>query len=415
MMRKTHILILLSVGILFLASCTQRADDDARSYYEQGRALREQSEQVQAMQAFLKAAHSGTKDEALLGRIYSNIANMCRQANEHDKAFRVYTVSAEHFAVSGDTLAYAYALNNMAWEQAVMGHKDSALLYINAAIQCYPASPLTEKVMESRAAACLFAKEYDSVLVYTAPPANDYLLMLRAQAYSFLHRHDSAAYYAKIILPRTTNLTYLDDIYYILTHDDSAADKEAIRLLSSERMDVQKDIEARHGKLAQAIQIMEQEWSRTYSPWLMIAYLCAVLISIGLSVWAIIIHRRHCRLHHEINQKEKVRMQALQRNIQIIRDSPDMRQELAWGDYSALCAVLNKRFDGFAMYLTQQGLNEQDIRLCALVLLGLSHKEAADMLNCSPKSIGKFKDITARKLGISGGELAERIQQPMNT
>ena len=410
---KTYIPFLLSVGILLLVSCTKRANDQARTYYEQGRALREQGELTQAMEAFIKAAQSGTKDEALLGRVCSNIANMCRQANEHSKAFYVYTLSAEHFAASGDTLSYAYALNNMAWEQAVMGHKDSALLYINAAIQCYPASPLTEKVMESRAAACLFANEYDSVLVYTAPPANDYLLMLRAQAYSFLHLHDSAAYYAQILLPRTTNLTYLDDIYYILTHDDATADKEAIRLLSSERMDVQKDIELRHGKLTQAIQILEQEWNREYSPWLMIAYLCALLISIGLSVWAILIHQRHCRLHHEMNQQEQTRLMTLQRNIQIVLDAQDLRKELQWDDYAALCAQLDKRFDGLAMHLKNRGMNEQDIRLCVLVLLGLSYKEVADLINCSPKSVGKLKDLTARKLGVSGGELAQRLHQPL--
>ena len=414
MIRSTYIPLVLSLWIVLFSSCTQRANVDARIYYEQGRALREQGDQVQAMQAFLKATQSGSTDERLLGRIYSNIANMCRQANEHKKAFRVYSVSAEHFAASGDTLAYAYALNNMAWEQAVMGHKDSALLFIGQAVQCYPDSPLTDKIIESRAAACLFAEEYDSVLFYTVPPANDYLLMLRAQAYSYLHQHDSATYYAKLLLPRTKNLFYLDDLYYILTHDDSAADKEAIRLLSSERMDVQKDIEMRHGKLSQAIQFMEQEWSRTHSPWLMIAYLCALLVSIGLSVWAILIHRRHCRLHHQIQQQEQIRLQTLQRNIQIIRDAPDLRQELAWDNYVALCAQLNKRFDGFAMYLTRQGLNEQDIRLCTLFLLGLSHKEIADLLNCSPKSIGKLKDITARKLGVSGGDLAQKLRQPMD-
>lgn len=290
-----------------------------------------------------------------------------------------------------------------------MGHKDSALLLIDAAIQYYPDPQLKEKVIESRAAACLFVEEYDSVLYYTTPPVNDYLLMLRAQAYSYLHQHDSATYYAQLLLPRTTNPFYLDDIYYILTHDDSVADIEAIRLLSSERMDVQKDIELRHGKLTQAIQIMEQEWSRTYSPWLMLAYLCAVLISIGLSIWAILIHRRHCRLHHEMNQQEQLRLQALQRNIQMLQEAKDLRRELEWDDYSALCSQLDKRFDGFALHLTEQGLNEQDIRLCSLVLLGLSHKEVASLLNCSPKSIGKLKDLTARKLHTSGGNLRDTL------
>jgi DNA-binding NarL/FixJ family response regulator len=59
------------------------------------------------------------------------------------------------------------------------------------------------------------------------------------------------------------------------------------------------------------------------------------------------------------------------------------------------------------------GLNEQDIRLCVLVLLGLSHKEIADMLNCSHKSIGKFKDLTAKKLGISGGQLQEILNSKL--
>jgi DNA-binding CsgD family transcriptional regulator len=56
-------------------------------------------------------------------------------------------------------------------------------------------------------------------------------------------------------------------------------------------------------------------------------------------------------------------------------------------------------------------LNEQDIRMCILVLIGLSHKETAEMLNCSPKSIGKLKDLTARKLGVSGGQLQDKLQK----
>jgi len=56
-------------------------------------------------------------------------------------------------------------------------------------------------------------------------------------------------------------------------------------------------------------------------------------------------------------------------------------------------------------------LNEQDIRICILVLIGLSHKEIAEMLNCSPKSIGKLKDVTARKLGVSGGQLQTKLEK----
>ena len=404
---------LVNIGLgallcLVFAGCGQRADEEAQLCYEQGKALREQGEPAQAMQVFLRAAQCG-HDERLLGRVYSNMANMCRQAGEHGKAYRVYAISAEHFAAADDTLAYAYALNNMAWEQAVMGHKDSALALVDSAVHCYPRSPLTEKVTETRAAACFFREDYDSVLYYTAPPANDYLLMLRAQAYSYLQQDDSATYYAQLLLPRTTDPFYLDDLYYILAHNDTSASKEDVLLVTSERVDVQQIIEARHGKLTQAVLLMEMDERGSHGPWIMTAYLLAVLISIGLSVWAIIIHRRHTHLHHELTQQEALRQHERERNIRLLLEVPDIRKELPWYDYPALCRQIDKRFHGLADRLQAEGMNEQDIRLSLLVLLGMSHREMADILNCSPKSIGKLKDVTAHKLGISGGQLQQKI------
>ena len=377
--------------------------------YQNGKALREEGKQVEAMQAFIEAAHSGTDDEALLGRVYSNMANMCRQANDHPTAYRVYALSAEHFAASGDTLAYAYALNNMAWEQASMAHKDSALALIAQAVQTYPQEPLLDKVRESRAAACFFRQEYDSVLSYTSGADNDYLLMLRAQAYSFLQIDDSATYYARLLLPRTTNLFALDDLYYILTHNDSTADTEAIRALSSERADVQKAIEARHGELTKAVQLLKQDLSKKEqaASWKTILLW---VIGFGLLIWGAVVVHKQRKLHLEKSAFESTRRNELAHNIQIVRHATDIRQELAWDDFAALCRQMDKRFHGLASRLQEQGLNEQDIRICISVLIGLSHKEIAEMLNCSPKSIGKLKDLTARKLGVSGGQLQEKLQ-----
>lgn len=407
MKRLTHILLLaLICGI---SSCSYHAGEDAQAWYEQGRELRQADEPEQAMQSFLRAAHSGTEDEALLGRVWSNIANMCRQANEHHKAFQLYAVSAEHFAAANDTLAYAYALNNMAWEQAAMGHKDSAMLLISSAIQSYPRPPLTDKIIESRAAACLFAEEYDSVLFYTTSSDNDYLLMLRAQAYSFLQIDDSAAYYARLLLPRTNALTSLDDLYYILSHNDATVDKELVRTLSSKRADVQKAIEARHVKLTQAILLLEQNTEEQDHLALIFIALLVALFGLLLSIWALFVWRKHRLWHIEQTTQLQLRRNELMHTIQLLREAPDLRTEIAWEDFTELCRRIDKLFYGLASSLQEKGLNEQDIRICLLVLLGLSHKEVADMLNCSPKSIGKLKDITARKLSVSGGNLYDRL------
>lgn len=396
------------VFLLFLAPLYGRAAD-ARSYYEEGKVLREKGEQVAAMRAFIRATHFETENEALLGRIYSNMANMCRQADDHETAFEVYKLSAEHFAKSYDSLTYAYALNNMAWEQAAMGHKPQALVLIDSAVTCYPYLPLTQKVVETKAAACFFSQEYDSVLYYTATSqTSDYLLMLRAQAFSFLQMDDSASWYAKELLPRMTNPFYLDDIYYILTHNDAAADKETLLRLSSERADVQKRIKERHGELALAVNLLQQDLNPEKQRWT-IWFMLLIMCGLALLSWLIFIAWQQHQLHAEKAKFEQTRIQELNANKQLLLESEDIRQELVWNDYEAFCREINKRFFSLATKLQKMDLNEQDIRMCILVLIGLSHKEIAEMLNCSPKSIGKLKDLTAKKLGVSGGQLQEKL------
>jgi len=382
---------------------------DARSFYEKGKSLREKGEQVAAMHAFIRATHCQTENDALLGRVYSNMANMCRQADEHQTAFEVYELSAQHFAKSYDSLAYAYALNNMAWEQAAMKHKQHALSLVDSAITCYPYLPLTEKVIETKAAACFFKQEYDSVLYYTASSHDsDYLLMLRAQAFSFLQMDDSATFYAKLLLPRMTNPFYLDDLYYILTHNDAAADKETLLRLASNRADVQKQIKERHGQLALAVHLLQQDL-HPQKQRLSILFIILIISGLALLIWLIYIAYQQYLLHVEKAKFEQARIQELNANKQLLLESEDIRQELVWNDYEALRREINKRFFNLAAKLQDMDLNEQDIRMCILVLIGLSHKEIAEMLNCSPKSIGKLKDLTARKLGVSGGQLQEKL------
>ena len=407
---KPHILICAICCTLMLVACAKPSHDEVQAWYEQGKELRHQGEPQEAIELFLKAAHSGTTDEALLGRVYSNMANICRQANEHALAGYVYALSAEHFAAAKDDLAYAYALNNMAWEQAARAHKDSALLLVAEAVRVYPLSPLTDKVIETRAAACLFAMEYDSVLYYTLPPANDYLMMLRAQAYSYLHEGDSATYYARILLPRIDNPFYLDDIYYILTHDDPTADAETIRQLSSERADVQKAIEQRHGKLMLAVQLLVENLYPAQTNWrLMTETILILLVCLAVVIFGIITIRERRKLHDERTEHDTSRRKEMNQSMQLLRDSGSLKQELAWSDYNAFRHQTDKLFHGLATTLEQQGLNEQDIRICVLVLIGLPHRQIAAMLPCSQKSIGKLKDLTARKLGVPGGQLRDKL------
>ena len=141
--------------------------------------------------------------------------------------------------------------------------------------------------------------------------------------------------------------------------------------------------------------------------------LFVALAGFALSLWALFVWRRHRKWHAELSLHEQLLRNEMLRTVQILREAPDMRAELAWDNYTELCRRTDRLFHGLIERLQNYEMNEQDIRICILVFMGLSHKEIADMLNCSPKSIGKLKDITARKIGVSGGQLQNKLLEAL--
>ena len=171
---------------------------------------------------------------------------------------------------------------------------------------------------------------------------------------------------------------------------------------------IQKAIKERHGELTKAVEILKQGWTpeEHFSPWMIILF---IALGTGILVWGAFIANRQRLLRTEEKQFKQTRQLDLSQNIRLLRETKDLRNELAWDDFTAFCAQSDKRLNAITTKLQAFGLNEQDVRICVLVLIGLSHKETAEILNCSPKSIGKLKDLTAKKLGVSGGQLQEKL------
>ena len=203
------------VLVCVVTACSSRPD--VEMYYQQGRELREADEPVAAMKAFIAATRVRSEEYVYKGRSYSNMATMCRIGERHELAYALYEQSAEQFLLSQDTLAYALALNNMAWEQAIMGQKAQALALVDSAVTICPDECLLNKVVETKAAAYLYTEQHDSLLQYTqqVPVESVYFDILRAQAYTFIAKYDSALYYAQRVVAQTDNPRYLDDAYYI--------------------------------------------------------------------------------------------------------------------------------------------------------------------------------------------------------
>ena len=183
----------------------------AHACYHYGKLLRAKENPVEAMQAFIAATHSGTKDYHILGRIYSNMGDIAHLAGEYPLSYDMFEKSADMFLQNGDTLSYYYDLNNMAYELAEQGKKESAIYLVSQIEKSCTNKEILTKTLETRAEACLYAHQYDSILYYTNllysnNSREPNIFLLRAKAFTFLEQKDSAVYYAQHVLSLSNEL-----------------------------------------------------------------------------------------------------------------------------------------------------------------------------------------------------------------
>jgi hypothetical protein len=374
---------------------------------------------VEAMKVFIDATHSRTRDYRILGRVYSNIAEMCHLAGEYQLSYDMFAKCADCLLQNGDSSNYFYALNSMAFELAEQEKKDETLILLDSITRNCNDKNVILKTWETKAEMYLNSCQYDSAIVivdsmlrsdYNSPTG----LLIKAQAFSFNGATDSAVYYAKKVLDTTRSLFDMNNALYILTHDDKSKNKNEIRQASADRSDIQKLIEIRHGKTTTAVQLLEQDLTRKPDlQWLYSMIGTLVLISFGLFFYVRKKHSKRELLSQQIEELENRNNNTIaqisaqiENNIALLSQSANLKEDLSWSDYNKLCRIVDLQFNLLATKLhKKQVLNETQIRLCVLVLLNLRRVDIADTLPYAQNGIGKLKDQTSKLLGTTGKNL----------
>ena len=403
--------------------------------YHYGRLLRQKENPVEAMQVFISATHSHTRDYHILGRIYSNMGDICHLAGDYQLSYDMFECSAEKFMQDKDTVSYYYAINSMAFELAEQEKKDEAYSLL-ATIENLNTNPsIIPLSLYTKALTCNKAQQYDSTIYYTSLLlSRGYhepdLLLTRAQAYSYLGKKDSAVYYAKLILENSNKLFHRCNALYILTNDDKSEGITSIREIAKERADTQRLVEIRQGKLTQATQLLEQDLNRKPNlNWLYA--IIATLLIIGIGIVAYVKNRRKKNQllkqefdslnqateeikekHNALNAQYNTNYQRVEEEIyhtcDMMRSSNNITKDLSWNNYENMCKIIDKNLYMFVTKLHhKKDLKETETRLCILVLIGYSRPQIAQILPYASNSVGKLKDQTAKSLGTTGKNLRD--------
>lgn len=413
----------------------------AHACYHYGRMLIDANSPVIAMEQLLRAEQYAGTDYILRGRILTNIAYICQLEERWPLAYDIYQESGNCFLQGEDTIAYYIALHSMAKMSAYIPSYDSTFVLIDSIRSNCPDSLIRIQAFVPAMQYYIRHKDYELAIQYADTLIKyktlySFACLTKAQAYHYLNQKDSACWYAEQVIAVDPILLNLRNAYYILVNDDVNADKELIKQRASTRADIQREMQHRQVELTQAVDyyLQQQQISKRRKIALFIGFftllgvLCAVFVLYSRRKKhkkdIISLHKKNrtlqlsnqdlqqTNMHLQSEQAEQYRqiLSDIESTCQTLLANPNWMKVMQWDDYKSLCRNINVRF--YRLEERLQAINsmkEQEVRLCVLVLMNLSHKEIAGILRCSHTSIGRFKENTAQKLGVHGGELRMRL------
>ena len=258
------------------------------------------------------------------------------------------------------------------------------------------------RAYSNMASICQLANERDLACEIYLKSAQEFL----AAESEFLLAEDTTAYYHA-----------LNNIVFDLIEVHKSIQSIALNDKSQEQ--------CTQAELVEAIQLIRQQLYRVPDICLLWTVI-VIFAAIGIVLAVLIIKRKRqhrlikqqlekaleeniilSNLHQQKTQRKEFVLKEIEAYCWSLKNSSNLKEELSWNDYEALCGLINRRMYGFAEKLKSLGsLNEREIRLCILVLLGnLRDKEMADILCYSDKSIRSIKRLVAKKLGTTSKNL----------
>lgn len=402
-------------------------DDYVHACYHYGRLLREKENPVAAMECFIQATHSRTHDYHILGRVYSNIGDLCHLAGEFPLSYDMFKQSANMFLRNGDTINYYYALNDMAFELAEQGMEEETLAITNTLDSSCCNSDLHSLIHLTMAYLFAQIEQYDSALYHLNISSqrtykSSVLETLKARVFWHIGATDSALVYAKRVLASPSSQEQDKyNLLYIIINGDSALSNEEIIDISAQRSDIETDILIPlHNQWALAIHVLELDLHRKRD-WRWAIAILGTLIVIGcvISLYMARKRKQHALLSQKIEHMEDSfkdlqsnKAGQVEQTCAILRASTTLQSDLSWKDFEKMCQFANEHFYLLANKLKKKGvLNETEMRLCVLVLIGLSRSDIANTLPYALNSVGKLKDHTAKLLGTTGKNLHDFLLQ----
>lgn len=381
-----------------------------------------------AMRHYISATQVRATDHILLGRIYTNMGDICHKEGNYALSYQTFEKAAEQFLQAKDTTAYFYSLNDMAFELVKQKKKAKAYELLSMVESAACSEDVRTQLLLTKAVACRDEARFDSAICYVSMMqqrgyAPSSALLVKAQAFANLQLTDSALLYAQLVAKHTHSNRDLNNVYNVIASNSNAISKEQLLQLAQEKSVAQKELEVQQGKLSHAVALLQQ--NGRYKPLLRsLLWVSAGLTGfVAVAILLLYLFRRYIRilritrseqkrLSKMNEQNQQLRQEQaqyysqllaqLEQTCKVLHDDPAFRTTTHWNNYAELCNFANDNLMLMVNKLKSiANLNEKEMRLCILVLCDFSNRQIAELLSYAESGLGKLKYSTSKKLNVS--------------
>lgn len=414
----------------------------AKSYFYKAKTLKVDQRFDDATVLYLKSIDlvKNTDENLLLGKIYSDIGDICSIQKDFKESLNKYKTSIGFFHRSGDSIEISYSLTSTGRVYRFKKEHDTALKYYNQALHYTKDSLSNGLAYQEMGINYFMAKKYDLAQYYlrkslTYPAVSNYYAIrnfILADLFFDTQELDSARHYAITALKHPSTFFIQRDCYRILVNTEyGRGDFKQMAAYMSKYQDctdsVRKIETQTKTTVLEDLYQTSDKVGKTRRYLLLSGFIIALIAA--LSVFVVYrLRLRNKGKDDELKQVEKtlskkqelLRENLLQkieetRTLQMvvykkssIREREEMDREMYRNilhveDRQAFARLMDKTFNNVFSNLETRfpELTYKELIWCCLFLLGLPNNEIALILDSQPASLYKMKQRIAQKMNLA--------------
>lgn len=445
-------------SISFSIKYFEKANDKqhlAIAYYYKARLYKRAQQFDKATEFYLKALDltQNQKNFYLLGKIYSDMGDICAIQKDYTKALRKYESSANLYKQVGDTFEASYKSIDIARIYRFMKDLKKARLFYKQSLSLNADSFLSGITYQEIGINYYFAKQYDSAhyflnksLLYPYKGTNYAIRCYNlADLYFDINQYDSALQYAIKALKYPCTFVIQRECYRILTNTEfKLSDLKQMAVYMSKYQDCSDSVRKIEAltKLSVLEDLHQTNGVVSKSRQSLIVLGIVVLIITMLSLSIVFILRKRSRkkeieldkAKETINEKQillrdnlihKIAENRAEKASELKKGSVKEREVILleiynrclqlenWNSFSKL---MNQIFNNLILTLEKNypEINQKEIVWVCLFLLHIPLAEMALILDCQMGSLYKLKQRVAQKMNLSSTKELELVLQRMS-